>query len=156
MVHRPLMIVKPIQTRMTPITCPVQMVLDLLRFPGARLPGQGANGLGGDRWNRKNYQVGLGYTMGVNDFALTHSRIGSVDKNGASQSNTGAKATTVTWAYNLSKRTALNLSYIQLANDSAGTHGLFYNGDTVVGTVGSSALAGEKHSALSMGMRYAF
>lgn len=115
-----------------------------------------ANGTGGDRWNRKNYQVGLGYTMGMNDFALTHSRIGSVDKNGSTQSNTGAKATTVTWAYNLSKRTALNVSYIQLANESAGTHSLFYNSDTVVGTVGSSALAGEKHSALSMGMRYAF
>ncbi len=88
--------------------------------------------------------------------ALTYTKVGKVSENGAERAATGATHTTLAYNYDLSKRTQLVVAATQLSNDSAASHGLFYNADNVIGSIGSGANAGEKHKVNSIGLRHTF
>ena len=94
--------------------------------------------------------------MGASNIAVTYTRVGNVSENGAEQSNTGASSVALAYSYDLSKRTQVFAGMQTITNKSAGKHGLFYNGDNVVGSVGSNAQAGEKLSVTSFGVRHSF
>jgi len=101
-------------------------------------------------------QYGLGIPMGASTIAVTFTAVGNVLADGVETANTSAKATSATYAYDLSKNTQLVASYMTLKNATAATHSLFYNASSVVGSSGSTALAGEKHNVISIGTRVGF
>ena len=105
---------------------------------------------------RTNTQFGLGVPMGASNIAVTYTKVGSVSENGVEKADTGASSVALAYSYDLSKRTQVFAGMQTITNKSAGTHGLFYNGDNVVGSVGSNAQAGEKLSVTSFGVRHSF
>lgn len=113
-------------------------------------------GASGATSKRNAYQFGLGVPMGVQNIALTYTKVGSVNVDGTESPDTGANHTTLAYSYDFSKSTQGVLAYTVLNNQNNASHGLFYNGDNVVGSIGSGAAAGEKHSATSVGLRVSF
>lgn len=73
-----------------------------------------------------------------------------------SGTNTGANLLTLAYAYDLSKRTSVSLSYARLNNKAAGRYGLFYVGENVMGGTNSGSLAGEDHVMWGMTLRHGF
>ncbi len=113
-------------------------------------------GASGDTSKRGAWQMGLGFPMGASNLAVTYTKLGTVKANGVEAANTGATHTTLAYSYDFSKTTQGVLAYTSLANSSSGAHSLFYNGDNVLGSIGSSAVAGERHSVSSVGLRVGF
>ena len=115
-----------------------------------------ASGAGTDKFKRTNTQFGVGVPMGASNFALTYTKVGNENKNAAEVANTGASSVALAYSYDLSKRTQVFAGMQTVTNKSAGAHSLFYNVDNAVGTAGSTAIAGEKHSVTSFGIRHNF
>lgn len=106
---------------------------------------------------RKSTQFGAQLPINaMSAVALTYTKVGNVTANGAETAATGATHTTLAYNYDLSKRTQLVVAATQLSNDSGAAHSLFYNGDNVIGSIGSAANAGEKHKVNSIGLRHTF
>jgi len=100
-------------------------------------------------------QFGVGYTTGAHQTGLSFTTASDqkVSTTGIA-ANTGISMITLAYGYNLSKRTQLHASYVNLDNEAAATTGLFYNAASVMGN--AAALAGERHSAYSLGIRHSF
>ena len=106
---------------------------------------------------RKSTQFGAQLPINaMSAVALTYTKVGNVTANGAETAASGATHTTLAYNYDLSKRTQLVVAATQLSNDSSASHGLFYNADNVIGSIGSGANAGEKHKVNSIGLRHTF
>jgi predicted porin len=103
-----------------------------------------------------NNQLGLGYKTGAHNLAYTITNKGDNKVAGVTAANTGAKQTTLVYGYDLSKRTSIGISMVALTNESLSANGLFYNGENAVGSYGSGALAGEKHTATSISLKHTF
>ena len=101
-----------------------------------------------------NTQLGLGYKTGAHNLAYTITNKG--DNNGVASSNTGAKQTTLVYGYDLSKRTSIGIAMVALTNESASNNSLFYNGENAVGSYGSGAMVGEKHTATMFSIKHSF
>jgi predicted porin len=105
---------------------------------------------------RTNTQFGVGVPMGASNFAVTYTKVGNHSDNGAEQADTGASSVALAYSYDLSKRTQVFAGMQTITNKASAIHGLFYNGDNVVGSIGSGARAGEKLSVTSFGVRHSF
>jgi predicted porin len=105
---------------------------------------------------RSNTQFGVGIPLGASNVAVTYTKVGNHSNDGVEQANTGATSVALAYSYDLSKRTQLFAGMQTITNKSSGTHGLFYNADNAVGSLGANAVAGEKHSVTSFGMRHSF
>ena len=101
-------------------------------------------------------QLGLGYKTGAHNFAYTMSNKGDQKTNGVTVANSGAKQTSLAYGYDLSKRTSIGIAMVNLTNESASTTGLFYNAENAIGSYGSTALAGEKHTATAISLKHSF
>jgi predicted porin len=101
-------------------------------------------------------QLGLGYKTGNHNFAYTLTNKGDTKSAGVTLANTGAKQTSLVYGYDLSKRTSINIAMVNLTNESGASMALFYNGENAIGSYGSSALAGEKHSATAISLKHSF
>jgi|NOAtaT_5_FD_contig_61_249528_length_1339_multi_4_in_0_out_0_1 predicted porin len=100
-------------------------------------------------------QYGLGYTTGAHQVGVSYTTASDQKtSNNGITANTGVSIITLAYGYNLSKRTQIHASYVSLDNETAATSGLFYNAASVMGN--ASALAGERHSAYSLGIRHSF
>ncbi len=116
-----------------------------------------AGALTGTVSKRKSTQFGAQLPINaMSAVALTYTKVGNVTANGTEAAATGATHTTLAYNYDLSKRTQLVVAATQLSNDSSASHGLFYNADNVIGSIGSGANAGEKHKVNSIGLRHTF
>ena len=113
-------------------------------------------GVMGAASKRSNMQYGVGVPMGPTNLAITYTTVGSVKVNGVESVNTGGTALALAVSYDLSKRTQFVTGYQMLTNKASAAHSLFYNADNVVGSIGSGAQAGEKHTVLSLGLRHNF
>jgi len=113
-------------------------------------------GVAGAASKRTNTQYGIGIPMGASNFAITQTKVGTLKTSGADVANSGATAVGLVYSYDLSKRTQLFAGMTTITNQSAATQGLFYNSDNAVGSAGSGAIAGEKHSVTSFGLRHSF
>jgi hypothetical protein len=113
-------------------------------------------GAAGNTFKRGAWQMGLGFPMGASNLAVTYTKLGTVKENGVEAANSGATHTTLAYSYDFSKTTQGVLAYTSLANSSSGAHSLFYNADNVLGSIGSTAAAGERHSVSSVGLRVGF
>jgi len=101
-------------------------------------------------------QLGLGYKSGPHNVAFTHTRKDNAKVGGVAQAATGVNQNSLVYAYELSRRTAVTVGYVVMANDASAANTLFYNGENAIGSYGSGGLAGEKHSATAIGLRHAF
>lgn len=110
----------------------------------------------GQQTTQRAMQLGLGYNVGSHTVAFTHTRKNDLSVGGVKTANSGADQNTLVYAYAFSPRTSVSLGYVVLNNKSAANNSLFYNSENAMGSYGSGALAGEKHSALSMGLRHSF
>lgn len=115
-----------------------------------------AAGVAGVKSKRGVTQYGVGVPMGASNFALTYTAVGSVKANGVEAADTGATGLALAYSYDLSKRTQVFAGMQTITNKANGAHSLFYNGDNAVGSLGSGAIAGEKHSVTSFGVRHSF
>ena len=103
-----------------------------------------------------NNQLGLGYKTGAHNLAYTITNKGENKVAGVTAANTGAKQTTLVYGYDLSKRTSIGVAMVALTNESANAGSLFYNGENAVGSYGSAAVAGEKHTATVFSLKHTF
>jgi len=120
--------------------------------------------------DRQSWVVPASYTTGPHTFAAAYTRAndskdvtattGTAAARGVdytvSGANTGANMWTVGYGYDLSKRTALGLSYGRLQNKSAANYGFFYNAQTAFGSANGTANPGETHSLFSATIRHNF
>ena len=103
-----------------------------------------------------NNQLGLGYTTGKHNLAYTLTNKGDNKVAGVTVANTGAKQTSLVYGYDLSKRTSIGIAMVALTNEASSNNSLFYNAENAVGSYGSGALAGEKHTATAISLKHSF
>jgi hypothetical protein len=115
-----------------------------------------AAGAAGAKSTRRNTQFGIGIPMGASNFAVTHTTVGKLTTSGAVVADSGATALGLVYSYDLSKRTQLFAGMTTVTNQAAANQSLFYNADNAVGSAGSTAINGEKHSVTSFGVRHSF
>jgi len=115
-----------------------------------------AAGVAGAKSTRRNTQFGIGIPMGASNFAVTRTTVGKLTTSGAVVADSGATALGLVYSYDLSKRTQVFAGMTTITNQAAANQSLFYNADNAVGSAGSTAIAGEKHSVTSFGLRHSF
>ena len=103
-----------------------------------------------------NNQLGLGYKTGAHNLAYTITNKGDNKVAGVTAAGTGAKQTTLVYGYDLSKRTSVGIAMVALTNESGSSNSLFYNGENAVGSYGSGAMAGAKHTAPMCSIQHSF
>ena len=121
--------------------------------------------------DRQAWAVPISYTMGPHLFGFVYVRandskdvtIGGINGTNTagtntfvSGSNTGASMYTLTYQYDLSKRTALGLTFSQLTNKANAAYGFFYNTANVFGSANTGVLAGEKQQLMAATIRHFF
>lgn len=109
--------------------------------------------------DRKAWSLPVVYTMGPHNFYGTYTHVGdSKDTAGGSGANTGARQIMLGYAYDLSNRTSVSLTYVKLNNDSAARYGLFYVSENVMGGTVAQTLApgGEDHRMMGVTLRHSF
>ena len=73
-----------------------------------------------------------------------------------SGADTGAKMFTLSYQYNLSKRTGVGLTWSQISNSANANYNFFYNSPTAFGSANTSTLAGEKVNLVGATIRHNF
>jgi predicted porin len=126
--------------------------------------------------DRTSWAIPVSYTTGPHTFAMAYTKAndskditattGTANTTAAagargfeytvSGSGTGASLFTLGYQYDLSKRTALGLSYGRLANKNAGNYSFFYNSQTAFGSANAGAAPGETHSLAAATIRHNF
>ena len=119
--------------------------------------------------DRRAWAIPVSYTMGPHNFYGTYTKAGDSKDvqvqaavvgyggNGFTPgASTGANLLTLAYAYDLSKRTSVGVSYARLNNKTNGRYGLFYVGENVMGGTNTGSLAGEDHTMWGIVARHAF
>lgn len=104
--------------------------------------------------SRIAYALPLSYTRGPQVFALTYGQAFSMKLNGATVNDTGARMFAASYEYTLSKRTALDLTVVELMNQKNGRYG-FYLGN-LNGSQLPSVYAGARSQLIYAGIRTSF
>jgi predicted porin len=73
-----------------------------------------------------------------------------------SGADSGAKMWTLNYQYNLSKRTAVGLTWSQIVNSAAANYNFFYNSPTAFGSANTGTLPGEKVQLVGANIRHNF
>jgi predicted porin len=113
--------------------------------------------------DRQAWAVPISYTMGPNLFGFVYVKANNskdvtnpITLANISGSGTGAKMYTLTYQYELSKRTALGLTYSEMKNDANANYGFFYNSPTAFGSTNANVLSGEKSRLMAATIRHFF
>jgi len=124
--------------------------------------------------DRRAWAIPISYTMGPHTFSGTYTKAGdskdvgaaaAVTQNGVvvyagtagtAGANTGAHLLALNYSYDLSKRTAVSLSYGKVVNRSAGRYGFFYVSENVMGGTNTGLQPGESSSMWGVVLRHAF
>ncbi len=102
--------------------------------------------------NRTAWSIPASYTWGANE---VHAHYTKARDDKATVAQDGAKMFAIAYAYNLSKRTSMALTYAKITNDA----GAFYQPFTGTGALGNAASAaapGEDPRVLAATLRHAF
>jgi predicted porin len=103
--------------------------------------------------NRSAWSIPLSYNWGNNTVFAHFDRAGNDKAPGLAGLNTKATMFAVSYAYDLSKRTSVALTYARINNGANANYNLFTS--TSLG-VGVTALAGEKPRMFGVTMRHAY
>lgn len=107
------------------------------------------------RQDRIAYAVPLGYSFGPHLVALTWGQAFSMHENGNTVDDTGAKMLSISYQYSLSKRTTLDVSYVELRNERNGQYN-FWVGGLKSGSQLSTADAGARARMAYAGIKHLF
>jgi predicted porin len=81
---------------------------------------------------------------------------GNAAQAASSGADSGAKQFTLSYQYNLSKRTGVGLSWSQISNSANANYNFFYNSGQVFGSANTATLAGEKVNLVAATIRHNF
>lgn len=104
--------------------------------------------------SRVAYAIPVSFTRGMHVFALTYGQAFSVKQNGSTASNSGAKMFAASYQYNLSKRTILDLTVVELVNQANGQYGFWLGG--LNGARLPTVYAGSRSQLVYAGIRTTF
>jgi predicted porin len=110
--------------------------------------------------NRDAWSIPASYTWGNHSVHGHYSE--AKDDKATSGLNDSAKMYAIAYAYDLSKRTSVALTYAQIKNNANGTYNFFTNGSLGVGASGAAApaitgpAAGEDPKLFGLTLRHAF
>jgi len=130
-----------------------------LKIGGAWNKSSFKDAAGANKAERTAYMVGGSFTTGASEIHFHYDIAKKVKLNGTDQDETGAKMIAVAYAYNLSKRTAMSVTYAKITNDRNIDYHLFTdtgNGATGLASTGSQPLDGEDPTLLAVILRHAF
>ena len=102
--------------------------------------------------NRTAWALPVRYTIGSHNFYVELSKARD-DKATAAQD--GARMLAIDYAYDLSKRTSVGVTYARVRNDAGGLYNL-YNSAAAQGSASAAVAAGEDPRILAVGIRHAF
>ena len=112
------------------------------------------NDAGGVETKRTAWALPLSYTNGANVVSFSYAKAGTIKLNGADQKDTGAKMFMLGFEHALSKRTAINATWVSLSNDAAAKYD-FWHPSSSVGA-GSPMPAGADPRMIALGMWHKF
>lgn len=104
--------------------------------------------------SRIAYALPLSYTRGVHMFAVTYGQAFSMKLNGSTVNDTGARMFAASYQYSLSKRTAIDLSVVELMNQKNGQYGFWLDG--LNGAQLPTVYAGARSQLIYAGIRTSF
>jgi predicted porin len=112
---------------------------------------------------RSAWSLPISYNWGPHTVYGTYTKAGNTSCDtsvaacaGAPQSSNGARLLTLAYNYDLSKRTSVGVTYINLRNQANGAYSLFYQGDSAFGGTGGGSLAGEDWRLWGVSLRHNF
>ncbi len=115
----------------------------------AAATGAGLASVGTELSNRTAWSIPLRYTVGPNNFMATYTK---AQDDSATPVQDGAKQVALTYAYSLSKRTYLALTWAKLTNDGSGAYTPYVSTASVNGNLAP----GESARSIVFGMRHNF
>jgi len=114
---------------------------------------ESSKGLGAAKFERVVTSVPVRYTIGSGTLMATWSRADDGKTAGKTVADTGATLFSIGYAYDLSKRTSIGISYGAMNNDKAAAYGLY----TQAGLSGMGApVAGQDQKQTYVGVRHTF
>ena len=109
---------------------------------------------GGETNRRTTWSIPGSWTFGPHEIHAHYTKARD-DVDTAAQD--GAKMWAVMYAYSLSKRTSMSLTYAKITNDAGATYTPFTSNAATIGTgAGGTVLAGEDPSLLTFTLKHAF
>jgi len=115
---------------------------------------QSSRGIGTAKFERVVTSIPVRYALGPGTLMATWSRADDGEgSTGAKLADTGATLFSIGYAYDLSKRTSIGISYGQLNNDKSALYG-FYTQASLAGM--GAPVAGQDQKQTYVGLRHAF
>jgi predicted porin len=111
------------------------------------------DGTAGTVGDRKAWSIPVAWFAGPHTIALTYTRAGDDDATPGVDDK--ANMIAAAYSYDLSKRTALSLTYARISNNAGATYDLFSNTATT-GSTNAQTFAGEDPRLISFTVRHAF
>jgi predicted porin len=106
---------------------------------------------------RTAWAVPVSYAMGPHTFYMTYTKARrSRDEGAISGAGTGARLIALAYNYDLSKRTAVGITYANLRNEANAAYNLFYQGDSAFGGTNGGSLNGEDWKLWGVALRHNF
>jgi predicted porin len=113
----------------------------------------------GVKLERTAMMIGGSFTTGPHEIHFHADRAGKVKADGTDLDDTSAKMMALAYVYNLSKRTAMSVTYAKITNDPNIDYHFFTdtgNGATGLASTGSQPLDGEDPQLIAVILRHAF
>jgi len=102
---------------------------------------------------RQAWSIPLSYQTGRHNFWLEYSQ---AKNDSATTANDGAKMWAVAYAYDLSRRTSVALTYAKISNDAGATYNLWNSAANQGGSADAAVAPGEDPRIIGMTVRHAF
>jgi predicted porin len=102
---------------------------------------------------RQAWSIPLSYQTGRHNFWLEYSQ---AKNDNATAANDGAKMWAVAYAYDLSRRTSVALTYAKISNDSGATYNLWNSAANQGGSSDAAVAPGEDPRIIGMTVRHSF
>lgn len=108
--------------------------------------------------DRRNWTIPVSFNSGPHTIYAHYTRAGkdkAADNSGVDEDDTKAKMYAIAYNYDLSKRTAVGVTFAKIKNDDAAAYNFFTNTGGL-GSTGSAVLAGEDPRLIAFTVRHAF
>jgi len=111
---------------------------------------------GSIKTERTAYMVGGSFTTGASEIHFHYDIAKKTKVGGSEVDGTGAKMIALAYAYNLSKRTAMSVTYAKITNEANINYRLFTDTGGGLSSAGAAPNNGEDPRLISVVLRHAF
>jgi predicted porin len=105
---------------------------------------------------RTAWTIPVSYTTGAHEVHFHYTVANKVKYNGTEVDNTGAKMIAAAYAYNLSKRTSMSVTYAKITNDENVAYNFFTDTGAGQSSAGLPVKAGEDPQLLAVILKHSF